>query len=288
MFCLKEYENSDLEDEPADISVDVSHYSCTVIRVSGLTGVPSLLLPAQDAAWQRIRQVQDDIDSQDSSNVRLPQPLPRVTVVILSVPIPFQLEITNIDDVSELSSIKEVMMSFLGGEGLGDLLPCLLFQKEFEPKSPKEQSSGSKTAPALPVATSKSDEGWQQKAGKGKFRIGKKKKSPSTGDIAMASQEPPAEGLKKGKTKGKKASKSKKKSASKDSDHREAVSPVVLEDYDGGEEPRRVGGARVAAMSREDMPQLRQLALARKEGEARAKLCLKARAIIQGTAPQGC
>ena len=31
VLSLKEYENSDLEDEPADISVDVSHYSCTVI-----------------------------------------------------------------------------------------------------------------------------------------------------------------------------------------------------------------------------------------------------------------
>lgn len=156
------------------------------------------------------------------------------------------------------------------------MLPCLLFQKEFEEKAPKEQASVqggviySKTAPALTVAASESADGSQKKPGKGKFRIGKKKKSASTG--AVASQE---QSLKKDKTKGKKASKSKKKSGSKDSDgapHQEtkgAISPVVLEDYDGGEEPKRVGGVRAAAMSCEDMP---QPALDRNEGEARVSL----------------
>ena len=144
----------------------------------------------------------------------------------------------------------------------------------------------SKTAPAL--SSSKSA---QQKSGKGKSIFGKKKKSPSSGDVVGASQAPlgeglKGEGLKRGK--GKKASKSKKKSASKDSDgalHKETtrdLGPVVLEDYDGGEEPRRVGG-RVPVVSHEDMPQLRQLALARKpEGELHRYIWLKACAINQG------
>lgn len=65
------------------------------------------------------------------------------------------------------------------------------------------------------------------------------------------------------------------------------MGPVILEDYDGGEEPRKAGG-RVPAVSHEDMPQLQQSALAQKEeGEDLGIFSLKARAIIQGTISQG-